>query len=150
MVASCSISLASACKSPSGLTERNNLQATILCNRISQRLNAGADAKENGAGLDPCRMPQLASIPKTKRQAARQPTDNGTDEASNERKPRQRPASRCWDSADVLVHRVTHTNVLSYFKRLIPYSKQVGMALGARPEGIALLSLACRKAKVLL
>jgi hypothetical protein len=88
-----------------------------------QAVNAGGDAKENGRG-NSARVPQLASIPKTKRQAARQPTDNGTDEASNERKPRQRPASRCWNSAYVRVHRVRILTLEASFKRLIPYSKQ--------------------------
>ena len=40
------------------------------------------------------RVPQLASIPKTKRQAARQPTHNGSDEDSNERNSGQR-AGEC-------------------------------------------------------
>lgn len=91
-------------------------------------------------------MPQLASIPKEKRQAARQPTDNGTDEASNERKPKQRAGSGTEGARPFLQKRrrlgPNPANILTLcasFKRLIPYSKQAlkGFQL-EEPEGMPL------------
>ncbi len=118
------------------LTNGKALRASIFWCTLNQRSNAGADVYEFGRGLVSSRMPQLASIPKTKRQAARQSTDNGTDEDSNERKPRQRPASRCWNSADVRVQRVDILTPAASFKRLIPYSKQSESIWAKDPKGL--------------
>ncbi len=113
----------------------NDLRAIFFWFTLNQRLMSGR-ANQYGAASSGRRMPQLASIPKTKRQAARQPTDNGTDEASNERKPRQRPASRCWNSADVRVQRVDILTLAASFKRLIPYSKQSESIRAKNPKGL--------------
>ena len=82
------------------------------------------------------RVPQLASIPKTKRQADLRPTHNGSDEISNERNPRQRAGSRSRNSADVLVHRAHILSSFADFKRLIPYSKREKAEGSKSPKGL--------------
>ena len=54
--------------------------------RFLQAVNAGGDVKEYGADLADGRVPQLASIPKTKRQAVLRPTHNGSDKVSERAK----------------------------------------------------------------
>ncbi len=121
-------------RKPLGVVPRNHLRALAFWCTISHRPDNPRAANDYGPITG--RMPQLASIPKTKRQAARQSTDNGTDEASNERKPRQRPASRCWNSADVRVQRVDILTLAASFKRLIPYSKQEKRKATKGPKGL--------------
>jgi hypothetical protein len=80
-------------------------------------------AYENGRRMISARVPQLASIPKTKRQAARQSTHNGSDKVSDERNSWQRAGSRSRNSAYVQVQtRLTLLSLLADFKRLIPFS----------------------------
>jgi len=99
----------------------------------TQAVNEGGDVDEYGAVYTDRRMPQLASIPKAKRQAALRPTRNGSDEDSNERNSGQRVGGRSHNSEDAPVQiRLTRLSSLAVFKRLIPYSKQVQRGSPAR------------------
>ena len=90
----------------------------------TQVVNAGGDAQQYGRG-NATQMPQLASILKEKRQAARRSTHNGSDDAKWRKKPKQRASNRSRKHGYVLVHPVSKsTKFANCAKRLIPYSER--------------------------
>lgn len=117
----------------SRLTEIKIAGHRIFRYTLLQHVNVGVDANEYGVGLSAYRMPQLASIPKTKRQAALQPTHNGSDKVGNERNSGQRVDGRFHNSEDAPVQiRLTRLSSLAGLKRLIPFSKKTQRGLIVR------------------
>ena len=117
-------------RKPQAANRGNHLRGFRLCVTLPIKPWKQAVMSMNTVQLLGCRVPQLASIPKTKRQAARQPTHNGSDKDSNERNSGQRVDGRFHNSEDAPVQiRLTRLSSLAALKRLIPYSKQVQRGL---------------------